>query len=300
MGDRERLVSIRPHENDSQRLGSSLTLWWYYKRTKPNQSKASQYLAELRSSGEPIWTNQVLLEPAREKWAAGDVDGAAKEVARLSSEANARGDDEFAGLLADANLSLGRIQAAQALCEDMHSPISSSECLLRVAYVRGDREMADMQLRKLQSGRPLRLSADIILAARLGHPDLAWKWAGTTPNLVEPMLILTGHPERAPPPWPGSTGPTFFTLIHRMILADAQEGHSATDAIAVLSDETAPAFLDLVVARNWPECRMKLAALLRRHGRIDDAVAVENEIRRFLGAADPDYPVLAQLKNLSR
>jgi DNA-binding winged helix-turn-helix (wHTH) protein/Tfp pilus assembly protein PilF len=297
---RERFMSLRPNNNDPQRSEASLELWWYYTRIKPNQAKANLYLAELKRSDGPFWMKEALLQPARDKWAAGDVDGAAQEVARLSSAPNSGRDDGLVRRLADADLSLGRMQAARAVCEDTRSPNVKLDCLLRVAYVRGDQEMAETQLRKLDSILPLAVGTGVFLAARLGRPDLSLKWAGTTPNFIDPMLILTGHPEKAPPPWPGPTGPTFFTLIHRMVLAEAQEEHSAAGAIAVLSDETAPAQLDLVVAWNWPECRMKLAALLRRHGRIDDAVVVENEIRHFLATADPDYPVLAQLKNLSR
>ena len=41
--------------------------------------------------------------------------------------------------------------------------------------------------------------------------------------------------------------------------------------------------------------RMKLAELYRKTGRVSQAEKVEDELRRYLSAADPDHPLLAQL-----
>ena len=47
---------------------------------------------------------------------------------------------------------------------------------------------------------------------------------------------------------------------------------------------------------TWPQCRLRLARMLRKLGRAEQAVKVEAEIRHFLAAADPDHPVLARLR----
>jgi tetratricopeptide (TPR) repeat protein len=67
------------------------------------------------------------------------------------------------------------------------------------------------------------------------------------------------------------------------------------EAIARLEEEEIP-HNNVCSDSMWPLYRAKLAELYRKVGRIDDAVKVENQLRHYLSEADPDYPILAQLR----
>ena len=48
----------------------------------------------------------------------------------------------------------------------------------------------------------------------------------------------------------------------------------------------------------WMRDEMALAQLYRRMGRVQDAEKIENELRKLLAYADPDFPMLVELKRL--
>jgi hypothetical protein len=234
-----------------------------------------------------------------DQWGAGNVKAAARELERLGSETGQRGDG-FTRRMAIANLGLGRIRSSRATCERIGTPGIRAECLLVVAYVCGDGGLARRQLLELRSGGVTAVAPDLMLAIFFGETDLARSWAGTDRGLNELISIADGHPQAAKPPWNAATGPTWLTLWHRTALAEVleQQGH-IQEELTILSTETKPASLNFMDTWTWPQCRMKLADLLRKTGHLEDAAKVEDEIRHFLAAADPDYPVLARLANSS-
>ena len=48
----------------------------------------------------------------------------------------------------------------------------------------------------------------------------------------------------------------------------------------------------------WMRDEMDLARLYRRLGRVQDAERIEAELRKLLAYADPDFPLLVELKKL--
>ena len=51
-------------------------------------------------------------------------------------------------------------------------------------------------------------------------------------------------------------------------------------------------------ATLWMRDQMDLAGLYRRLDRVQDAVRIEDELRKLLAYADPDYPMLLELRRL--
>ncbi len=57
-------------------------------------------------------------------------------------------------------------------------------------------------------------------------------------------------------------------------------------------------YISIVGGPFWMRDEMDLAQLYRRLGRIQDAEKIENELRKLLAYADPDFPLLVELKRL--
>ena len=56
----------------------------------------------------------------------------------------------------------------------------------------------------------------------------------------------------------------------------------------------------MFAAPFWMRDQMDLARLYRRMGRVKDAQKIESELRSLLAYADPDFPMLVELKKLQK
>ena len=72
------------------------------------------------------------------------------------------------------------------------------------------------------------------------------------------------------------------------------------DAIAQLAEDTRPTVVAFYSGWPWQQCRVKLAELYRKAGRLADAAKVEDEIRLYLSEGDADHPVLVALLGRSK
>ena len=260
-----------------------------------------------------MWVAETDLEAASDRWKIGDVKGTAQEVVRVSAHAMAQADDVYAFVVATANLTLGRIAAAKELCGHVGDLGYRRECLLRMAYVGGDRNLAKELLSQLRTTRPPDkfLVADVGEALWFGEIATAKQWAQQAqppfPELDGLILLAEGHPKEAiekiqrqeemdkhPPKFQDIV---YGDLWVRWAWASALEGQGKIEeAIARLEPYTRPSTVSLLFGWSWPQCRVKLAELYRKAGREDDAVKTEDELRLYLSEADPDHPVASRLR----
>jgi len=311
----ERCAALRPNDPNVLRLAE---LWRYYKLDRPDKTKTQRYFEiarRLQRAGvfRPGDSAYLDLESAGDSWRDGDVKGAAREVAWLSSQSESQQDD-YKSILVMADLLLGRISAVGELCRSIREPSMRGECLLRLAYVRGDRPLAKKQFSQLQiSGLSIRGRFDAtVLAALLGETALAtiWMkhrfgivgWDETLNGLVflsqgqlsEARRKLEGaFPQRAP-----RVAIRGF-LWNRYGLACVLERQGRLEeAITRLEDAPASDVIDTSLWQ-WLLCRAKLGQLYRKVGRLPDATKTEDDLRHYLSEADPDHPLLAELNKVS-
>jgi DNA-binding winged helix-turn-helix (wHTH) protein/tetratricopeptide (TPR) repeat protein len=257
----------------------------------------------------PFLVARLDLENAADRWRSGDVKGAAQEVARVSAHAMIQTDDKYTGLLAFANLTLGRFAAAKNLCGHVDDFRWRQECFLRTAYVSGDLKMCKELLSQLRFTKPpdLVVYADMMIALRSGEIAIAKKWEQEDgrkwDDLDGQILLAEGHPKEAiEKVSAGLSGSTGYGLKFPLVdWADAMgQLGKIEEAIVRLDMATRPADVNLMVDWMWTDCRVKLAELYRKAGREQDAVKTENEMRLYLSEADSDHPVLARLRPASR
>lgn len=311
----ERLEALRPNAN----LGRLGELWRYYKFDNPDKAKAQQYVDKARrlqraglvGPGDSAYLD---LETAADRWRSGDVKGAAQEVARFNSKAmNEK--DEYRTVLVMHDLMLGRVGAAEKLCRSILAPSMRSECLLRLAYVRGDDKLAQKQLAQLQgSGVSPRGRTDAIaLAALLGETSVATSWLKTQPSsyagntLTLNGLVLLSRRRLAEAkvkleeafPTSAPRGAIRVFLWNRYGLACVLERQGRVEEAIARLEETPASDVIENSLWHWLACRAKLAELCRKAGRMDEAVKVEDDLRHYLSEADPDHPLLVKLNKVS-
>ncbi|HKD09999.1 MAG TPA: protein kinase [Bryobacteraceae bacterium] len=293
----ERIVAARPAAAGPW----DLALWWYYKRDEPDEARSRHWKsALLRSplSSNPWARSLIDTEPVADQWRNGDVKGAAELLARVSAQAESRGPDRYKFFLSSANLVLGRAEAARVLCDHVTNRATQSECFLRVAYVRGNRDLANAQLLDLRKTGPTSdgRASDIIIATWYGETALAQRWISEGLEFMRPILM--GHPEKAMAPVPRADGPEYTYLWYRLAAANVLERRGKlAEAIEMIGPEISPNAVSLLEGWTWPQCRLKLAELYRKQGRRHEAAEVESEVRRYLSQADCELPAIALLRS---
>ena len=264
---------------------------------------------EANTATRGLLVSRIALETATDRWNGGDLRGAAAEVARVSSHTMAKADDYSAVFVAMANINLGRNTAAKGLCGHVTDPVTRCECLFRVAWAASDRQLAMEQLSQLRSSGPIdeMIPADVPIALWLGEMATARQWAQRRPsrNLEGEILLAEGHLKEATEKLQTAQWPQAYSEVHytthwrRLAMAGGLEGQGKIrEAIAALESDTRPSIASLTNGWAWTPCRVKLADLYRKAGRVDDAVKVEDEIRLYLSEADPDHPLAASLRRI--
>lgn len=81
-------------------------------------------------------------------------------------------------------------------------------------------------------------------------------------------------------------------------LALEQSGNlrNAAEALEQISNGRIPHPLE--VGPDWLRNQARLAGLYRKIGRTGDARKIEDELRKRLAVADPEHPILQQLRKL--
>jgi hypothetical protein len=96
--------------------------------------------------------------------------------------------------------------------------------------------------------------------------------------------------------------PLYFLGAESLALAHVKRGN-LDSAVKMIENASANRTLvDYPIAMSgapfWMRDEMDLAQLDRRMSRVQDAEKIENELRKLLAYADPDFPLLVELKRL--
>lgn len=289
-----------------------LMLWMYHTFTRPDRQEAKQYGDLLRKveGAEPNLVAGADLDAATERWQKGDVRGAVREIERLSAVGLKRGGTRYVQALLDANLALGRTWAAEEVCrtEAAQEGVLASDCALKLAYARNNRPRG-LELLQHSGGPDFKTNwlQDLFLSTL---------WAGTASvaercpegAAPEPMaeglrLLARDRPGEAAQrlgevdnlfgvPVKGMRNTSSTLLWLRLARASALDrAGRVEEAIAEIEPFSRPPRTHLSDAWHWPQARAKVAELYRKAGRGSDAARVEEELRRYLAAADPDHPL---------
>jgi len=315
----ERIAVTRPNN-----VQVRYRLYLAYSFTAPNQGKARQYrdeLMRLRARGAEATLFEWIfldLEDALSAWRRGDVATAQRELDRLAARGFA-GEEWFnAALLARANLLVGRLRSARHLCELVTQPDFREVCLARVedeaGNIAGLRQHA-MALTRIELDPHSDGPAVIVaLLARRGLANDAERLARRLPFLRSPRYTAAAGwlsfarrqysaaaKEFAAnyPPITGEVFPRTMYYLNRegLAFALAKTGR-ADEGIGMLQRDTAAADVRILEVFPWLHCRVTLVRLLRQSHRVDEARKVEAELRQYLSQADPDHPILAELKRV--
>jgi len=304
-----RLTAIRPKAN--QYFFKLEDLWSYYRFDRVDKTKARQIGNLLRRApriGQPAdddLDSRLDLGVSTEQWFTGDVTGAARELSRVSAAARTRGGDFYKRRIVLANLALGRLTQAKELCEFITEPRARIGCLLSVAYIGENPELGREQLSKLLRSGPSPLHAhEVSMFARFGQTAAARQWCNLAPPIFPDvndwLLLAEGRFAEAEKHLKTQTVYRYWYLLYGFPLAIALEKQGKLREAIDKLDEVDLPHGNLCFNAMWPQYRAKLAELYRKVGRIDDAVKVENQLRHYLSEADPDFPVLAQLRATAR
>jgi tetratricopeptide (TPR) repeat protein len=268
--------------------------------------------------GEAIWLQ---LYPAFQAWMQDDVTLAVEKVNQAEKNPMARdgvGDPEASGFFA---LALGQARKANTLFQNVSSP-KRYLFLAILAYFRGDEGSSRYWLRQMPSRSTNSLSP-IVLMLREGLLHEANAAIQKFPPKVVPRLIQ---------PWPvelvkgelllaqkqtakaepllrkGIEGegamawPTYFFDAESLAQAYERQGNLPAALQVLERASTKRSSVDYRVAMGgapfWMQDQLDLARLYLRLGRFQDAQEIENELRKLLAYADPDFPLLVELKRL--
>jgi hypothetical protein len=307
----ERIVALRPGASVATRGWLVLLCQYYVLRDDAKFRKYSDQLRRMRiaNPGLAEWGSYVLsldVAPAIRQWSAGNVVAAAQEMEHLGPRAVAEHDDAYTYYLAEENLLLGRARSAEQLCASLSRSVKRSQCLLRVAFARDDRNTANQLISDLRNSGSQDIGfRTLLISLWFGQVDAAKAW--TTGHAIAHYmdlkglwLLAEGYPRQASMalerdlprlPFP------FQRMWYRLSLAVALERQNKQDAaISTLADYTPPSEGQPDWCWQWPQYRMKLAELYWKTGRRGEAAQVARELLHYLSAGDPDLPMLAQLR----
>ena len=330
--DFDRILEAEIREADAR--PAFFVLNWHaaydYIRWKRQPAKGQPYLRRARDLITPEVTEQVPWQvawleflPFTERWNEGKLEEAAREVDRLAGKAESLAGtprDAFADASVDAYLTLGRLDAAERTARKISDPGGRAYSLAQIAFARGDQVELVRHLRSLEGhgrnreARPgfltpvLGARSGLVREARGWLPEMEkgnrkWGWADRRQTVLGEIALAQGNLDEAIRrfeeaarlrderfDWTG-------TLLGAEAFARAllQKGQRER-AIEVL-EQAQGEFLPFVIAGPyWRRNRLDLAVLYRSVGRVEEARAIEADLLKRLALADPDHPMLLELK----
>ncbi|MGH9863436.1 MAG: protein kinase domain-containing protein [Candidatus Acidiferrales bacterium] len=264
---------------------------------------------------QPGWTVWLLLFPAYEQWSRGNLRGASDEINHIAQTAESESGplrDSLAWRLAFAYLTLGKLKVAGQSCRGSGRPDVREYCSAVVALVRGDvpafREalarVPDSAAITSPSGFALLLvrASDLARAERVvaglgpssrvqvGRAELALARA-------RPGEAIRLFKEALPPLRGYGWHMEYFLAIESLARAWEQRGqiHKAVQVLEEAAQQRGQV-LNGVSGPFWLRVQWQLAQLYRKTQREDEAQQVEAGLQNLLAYADPDHPILVELK----
>jgi tetratricopeptide (TPR) repeat protein len=272
------------------------------------------------------------LLPFTESWVKGDLRAASAELDRAASKIGSLAGvprDSLVAQIALGQLTLGRIATATRTAETIGDPVMRSEVLAEVDFIKGDELALRRHLQLPVDQKPRRfldgsVETTLGLEVRAGiFPDAEAYEAQKVGSHWRELSYADEEPRRfrgevALARGDSSTGiqeleeacrlagdryyaPNYSIGRQMLAAALAKEG-DLPHAIQILerNPESKSAVISGTTGAFWLIDRWELAKLYRRAGREEDARAVEAELTKRLALADPDHPILVELRRLHR
>jgi tetratricopeptide (TPR) repeat protein len=259
------------------------------------------------------------LFPAAEAWVDGNLAGAlrvADGVAAKIDTLNSFARTQFALDTALFYLTLGRLEAAEKCYQKIPDPFLRQEQLARVAFFRNDRRAMKQHL-EASEGTTYLSANTVILLARVGLlPEAArlLKRIETQPITIPgylqiprgELVLARGQVDRGISELEEGTRRVgemghLLTFLGSESLAKAwkQKGNlvRAVQVLEQASEKRSSAAFENS-GWLWLRNQFQLARLYREVGREQDALKIESELQGLLALADPDHPILLELRRL--
>ena len=261
-----------------------------------------------------------------ERWAEGNLEEAARELDRFTAKVDSlaeRPRDCLAVEGASGYLTLGRLGEAERVAKKISDPGKRANVLAQVSFIRGDRLGLVRHLRSQEAQERNQASRTRIVTPLLeARAGLVREARGWLPTLERSALrgapgrreIVLGEIALAE----GSIDEAILRFEEAARLRDKRfdwEGSllGAESFAAALKrkGQTERAIEVLEQAQGefrpfdtggpyWGKNRLDLARLYRSVGRVEEARAIEADLLKRLAVADPDHPVLLDLKRLQK
>ena len=316
---RMQLADLRPND-----LVSNWLAFWVSVDGEGEPEKARPYLLRARQLAalpgiEGNIASWVRSTTAAEYWQQGHMEKVFSEVTRFEQIARSgsrQGRDGLAIIIGRAHLSLGKLKLAEQWFHRILKPEDRSRDLAYVALLRGDRQglidVAD-SLKKLPVWQTIYLAravrAGLLSEAEAAIPDLENSEDFPDSGFIS-IRQLRGELALAR----GNTGQAIALLEEAIELWGAFRvfGFGGSETLASAWEQQgnfqrAIGVLEAVrpfrtryvfplIAPEWMKTQLRLAQLYRKAGREQEAREIEAELLKLLTYADPDHPMLVELK----
>jgi hypothetical protein len=242
-------------------------------------------------------------------WQQGDVKKTLDQITGIDHTLSQRPVEQQTNIregLVSYYLALGRLADAQRTVQSLGTSFREQRLRLLVAEAREDRD----EFRRLVAGLPQANSTQYVRAGLLDQARR--RISGPGNRVIKELafggvMLAEGHPEAAIPHLSQWSELTEATDLHDADLACDSLAAAWTqlgrpqEAVRVLED-------CITNYRQFPwahttlgfwklRLSVHLAKLYRQIGRVGDAETIETRIRRLLGLADRDFPLVQQLGN---
>ncbi len=270
----------------------------------------------------PAEVTEAELFSVHDSWFNDDPKSGLAELDRLGQRFNSL-DPVRRGIFAEhvgcCYLGFGKVKTAEGWFQKIDDENVAQNLLALAAYVAGDARHCREHAAKFrqQPGNEIGYYSGIALA-RVGPVPETRKFIEHYEKLVENIFVIhlkgelalsQGQVEEAIPLLRQATEDFRLRGIHELLissdgLALALERHGQLqEALRVLDDASQERSLEFAwnspYGVFWLRIQAHQAQLCRELGRIEEARTIESQLRRILAYADPDHPILLQLKQSS-
>ena len=270
----------------------------------------------------PAEQTEVELFPVHDSWLNDDPKSGLEELSRLGQRFNSLSPVRrqiFARHAGLSYLGFGQVKTAEEWFQKIDDEAEAQDLFALAAYVAGDEVRCREYAAKFRQrpGGEVGYHSGIALA-RVGPVPEPQKFINHYEKRVENIVLIhlkgevalsQGNIEEAIHLLTQATddfrsGGNQELLISSDGLALALERHGQPqEALRVLEDASQERFLEFAwnspFGVFWLRIQAHLAKLYRELGRTQEASNIEHQLRRVLAYADPDHPILLQLKQAS-
>jgi len=312
----ERAAELRPNDFAMNQLAASCVMYKDMAEARNLAQHAATLITPDIVAAHPWQVAWIRVFPVHDLWVRGEIEQALKELDRLAETLDSA-ESPLTGIVGSEYLSFGKLRRAEEIFGKLsETNVHRYTLLAQVAFLADDRTKFRMLISKSR-----RSPGYAIFFAHAGLTDEANKIlveysksqnSKTAPGrnslkiLKAEIALSRGRNNEAIPllqeallPSRWDSGFGFFMGSESLAKAFERQG-DLQNSIRVLeraSREKAIGFDNFPAGvAYWLRVQSQLARLYRQVGRVEDALKIESELSKLLAYADPDHPILRQLK----